>query len=90
MLVSLLGATCPLHLLCAYRRPGPGFDVLPEVSQFLQAHPSRPWVLAADFNLNPLEGVLHQTMCNMGASLANVGHHNSSREPTDSLWVPYK
>ena len=87
MLASFLGTTRPLHLMCAYRRPGPGNDILPEVTQLLQAHPDRPWMIAADFNLNPLQGVLPDTLRYLGASLGNVGYHNSSREPTDSVWV---
>ena len=84
---TLHGASVPLSVVVAYRRPGPGLETLPEIVEFTRHAGDRPWCLGGDFNMNPHTGALPEALQGLGARVVATSGHLTSRTPTDSVWV---
>ena len=80
------GASLPLTVVCAYRRPERQDSMLFLLDNALAPFHARHWVLCADWNCPP-DSQFGMQVRRWGGSLAATAGHVSSPVPIDSIWT---
>ena len=83
----VFGASVPLAVVCAYRRPAAADELLPQLDAAILPVAHLHWVLACDWNAAPVDSPIASHMQRLGGGLVATAQHVRSSGPIDHVWA---